>query len=333
MAFAPHPAFRWLQERRTLAALAASLVLGGCGQTLGGSDLLAVGPASGQPPQAQATALVPAGNDLQKATQYWGDAFAKNPRDLKAALSYARNLKALGEKRRALAVLQQASVFHGQSPELNGEYGRLALDFDQVNLAKQLLAAADDPTRPDWRIVSARGTVLAKEGNYNDAIAFYERALTLAPTQPSLMSNLALAYAMNGDPARAEAMLRQASTADSNSPRIRQNLALVLGLQGKYDEAKLLAARDLPIDKAADNAAYLKQVVRLDPKSVPNSDPAPDPAEWKTQAEIPVAAVPVQPVQKLAVRQADRSDRAVDSRGDQAGTRCRQGARGSPDRG
>jgi len=305
MAFATHrhPALRRLQERRTLAALAASLMLGGCSQVLnpGASDLLSLSkPTQAQQRQAQASEPAQSGNDLQKATEYWGDAFGKNPRDLKTALSYARNLKAMGEKRRALAVLQQASIFHGDSRELAGEYGRLALDLDQVNVAKQLLAGADDPSRPDWRIVSARGTVMAKEGKYSEAIEFYERALSLAHDQPSLLSNLALAYAMNGEPARAEAMLRQASSADSTSPRIRQNLALVLGLQGKYDEAKLVAARDLAVDKASDNANYLRQVVKLDPKAVPNSEAGTQVAAWTTEQKAETAAAPVHAVQRLA---------------------------------
>ena len=254
-----------------------------------------------RPPVRQATpqASVPADpEELQKATEYWGKAYAQSPRDLQAALNYARNLKAMGEKRRALGVLQQAGLYHSESRELAGEYGRLALDLDQVKVAKQLLAMADDPSKPDWRIVSARGAALAKEGNYNEAIPFFERALALSQNQPSVLSNLALAYAMNGEPGKAESMLRQAAATDNSSPRIRQNLALVLGLQGKYDEAKLVAARDIPMTNAAENADFLRQVVKLDPKSVPNSDPLP--AEWNTQskiAEAPVAtAVPVQKV-------------------------------------
>ena len=298
-----HLAIRSLRRGGTLAALTASLMLGACGQTLSpaGNGLLSLNappPAAQQPGKAAPAQPETTMADLQKATEYWGNLYAKSPRELEPALNYARNLKAMGEKRKALAVLQQVALFHSESRELAGEYGRLALDLDQVRVAKQLLAMADDPAKPDWRIVSARGAALAKEGNYNEAIPFFERALTLAHDQPSVMSNLALAYAMNGEPSRAEAMLRQAATTDANSPRIRQNLALVLGLQGKYDEAKLVAARDIPMTNATENADYLRQVVKLDPKSVPNSDP--QPGDWKTQpdvAEVPVAsAVPVQKV-------------------------------------
>jgi hypothetical protein len=36
------------------------------------------------------------------------------------AINYAKNLKAPGEKRQALAVLQQASMLHGAKRSLNG---------------------------------------------------------------------------------------------------------------------------------------------------------------------------------------------------------------------
>jgi Flp pilus assembly protein TadD len=282
-----------LRQGGTIAALAASLLLGACGQTLSSSgDLLSVsggdkGSKSQKVAQAPATPSASGGvsDELLKATDYWGQIYAKSPRELEPALNYARNLKAMGEKRRALGVLQQASLYHGQSRELASEYGRLALDLDQVSVAKQLLAIADDPARPDWKVISARGAVLAKEGNYNEAIPFFERARELSQDAPSVISNLALAYAMNGEPAKAEPLLRQAAAGDGASPRIRQNLALVLGLQGKYDESKVLAARDIPISKATENTDYLRQVVKLDPRDMPGTTPE----GWDTQSKLAVA--------------------------------------------
>lgn len=298
---------RRLRQGGTIAALTASLVLGACGQTLNsGSEMLSLNAtergARGKGQQSNVPAPAAGlSEDLLKATDYWGQLYAKNPRDLKIALSYARNLKAMGEKRRAIAVLQQSSLYNGQDRELASEYGRLALDLDQVAVAKQLLAIADDPARPDWKVISARGAALAKEGNYNEAIPYFERARALSQDQPSVMSNLALAYAMNGEPGKAESMLRVAAQTDNSSPRIRQNLALVLGLQGKYDEAKLIAARDIPMTNATENADYLRQVVKLDPKSVPNSAPEAWDTESKAIAELPVMdAVPVEKVARLS---------------------------------
>lgn len=294
---------------RALALLSGCLILGACAQStphLGASNLLAqaelTDSAKGKQPEA-----APSQSELEKATEWWGKKYAENPRDLEAALSYARNLKAMGERKRALSVLQQASIFHGDDKQLAGEYGRLALEFDQVGLANRLLAAADDPLKPDWRVISARGTVLAKQGKYGDAIPFFERALTLSRDHPSVLSNLALAHAMNGEPDKAETLLRQAAASDGTSHKIRQNLALVLGLQGKYDEAKLLAAQDISPEKAAANADYLRRIVRLEPKRIPAPNTDPQIAAIPQQDAAPVAQV--QPV--AAVEHEDATPRTL----------------------
>ena len=247
--------------------LAGGLLAGGCSQGTSTSSLLEL---AQKPSLAAATQDKPtdARSDLQKATEYWGKEFAKNPRDAQTAVNFARNLKALGEKQQALAVLQQASIFHGQNRALNSEYGRLALEFDQISTAQKLLEQADDPVNPDWRVISARGTVLAKQGLYRDAIAFYERARVLAPNEPSVLNNLALAHTMEGHADKAEPLLKQAAAVTGQRDRVNQNLALVLGLQGKYDEAKVAAAQNLPAEKAADNVDYVRRLVDNDPRNL-----------------------------------------------------------------
>lgn len=255
-----------------LAALTLCAFVAACAQPGGPSPLeLATAPmksetGGSQPPDSR--------TELVKATEYWGKEYGKNPRDAKAALSYARNLKAMGEKRQALAVLQQASASHSGNREFIGEYGRLALEFDQVSIAQKLLEHADDPTKPDWRIISARGTVLAKQGNYSGAIPLYERALTLSSDQPSVLNNLALAHAMNGNPDRAETLLKRAA-ASGSEPRVTQNLALVLGLQGKYDDAKVAATRHQSAEDASADVAYLRSIVKLEPLAASLSEPPP----------------------------------------------------------
>ncbi len=264
--------FAGLQPAGTIRVLAVVLVcaaLGACAQS--GTSPLDF--AASTPPKDEATVGSIPGDpksDLVKATDYWGKEFSKNPRDAKNALSYARNLKAMGEKRQAMLVLQQASIFHAANRDINGEYGRLALEFDQLSVAQKLLEQADDPAKPDWRIISARGTVLAKQGSYAAAIPFYERAMAVAPDQPSIQSNLALAHAMNGDAQRAETLLKRAAASGSDA-RVNQNLALVQSLQGKYADAQVTARRDLTAEDAAANVDYLRSIVKADaqPASLP----------------------------------------------------------------
>jgi len=253
-----------------LAAVVASLMLGACAQ-LGGLDREA--------PEAALTkgddAPKASQSDLQKAVEYWGKQHEKNPTDLKTALNYTRNLKAAGEKERALAVLQNASVFHAQDRELQSEYGRLALELDQLSLALKLLEAADDPGKPDWRIVNARGAALAKQGQYAQAVPLFERAAAMAPSQPSVVNNLAMAYAADGQPDRAEQLLRKTIEQGGGDAKLRQNLVLVLGLQGKYDEARQLGAREANPAVVAHDVDYLRKMVRYQPPAAPAAGVAP----------------------------------------------------------
>lgn len=261
----------FLFRRSALGALSAlALSLGGCAGP--GSDLTADLLGTEKPKPASTDVAEMPQSELEKATGYWGEKFSKSPTTLEYALNYARNLKALGRKREALAALQHASNYHAQNREFASEYGRLALELDQVQTAKSVLAFADDPAKPDWRVTSARGTILAKEGSNKDAIRMFERALVLSNRNPSVINNLAMAYALDGRAADGERLLREAA-AKGNSEKVQKNLALVLSLQGKYDEAKVVGGRVLDREAVAEDTNLVRKVVGLDPRPYnPTSD-------------------------------------------------------------
>lgn len=251
---------------RTLAALVASLMLTACAGT---SDLLLPASQTLASSETQSDTANDPKAELRKATDYWGKQYASKQTDKMAALNYAKNLKALGDKRQAMLVLQDAMAIHQRDAEIAGELGRLAVEFDQLGLASHMLQIADVPEKPDWKVISARGTLLAKQGQHKAAIPYFERALSLAPNQPSIMNNLAMATAMSGDARKAEDILRQTAQTAGAEPKVSQNLALVLGLQGKYDEAKAAGAVAGSTDIADSNTDYVRRMVRLDPKSSP----------------------------------------------------------------
>ncbi len=272
---ADFPSHRPRRSAGLLAVLAASMLAGACssGGSLDSLDsMLGSAPPSADP-AADKIARAPGGatapkTDLDKALAYWSEEYKKKPAELKVALAYAKNLKAAGHKEQAYVVLQNASVIHGDSKELASELGRIALEYDQVALAEKLLAMADDPLKPDWRLISARGTIYAKQNKFGEAIAMFERALAMAPNQTSVLNNLAMAHAGNGDPAKAEEILRRA-LASSNDPKVKQNLALVLGLQGKHEEAVAARAGAAPQTTAVADTEYIRQMVKATPASTP----------------------------------------------------------------
>src|SRR5262245_5565377 len=118
--------------RGMTAAAAAALLAGACSS--GGSlenILASSAPTAAKPDVGTKRAKT----ELEKAIDYWGEQYKKQPHDLKTALAYARNLKAAGHKEQAFAVLQGAALLHGDSVELASEYGRLALEYDQIAVA------------------------------------------------------------------------------------------------------------------------------------------------------------------------------------------------------
>jgi Flp pilus assembly protein TadD len=286
-----------------LASLTASLLLGACSQTSNMLPSLALN----APEETASNPSTMPQSELEKATAYWGKKYEKDNANLQFALNYARDLKAMGEKKKAFAVLQQASVFHKNSRELAGEYGRLALEFGQVGPANELLAVADDPANPDWRVISARGTVMAKQGRYKDAIPFYERALALSQNNATVMNNLAMAYAMLGEPKKAEDLLRQALTEKDAKPKVRENLALVLGLQGRYEESKAVASGVMNSAVASANTEYLKEMVKLEPKNA-----MPDAKSFAAQTAV-ARTEPAQPSAASGSTTASSSPRPASS--------------------
>ncbi|MFY0615149.1 MAG: tetratricopeptide repeat protein [Hyphomicrobiaceae bacterium] len=223
---------------RITAVASLAVLLGACAQ--GGAPDLGLG--LGMSNDDVVSSADAGSNDMSKALNYWGRKYVKTPSDKTAALNYAKNLKASGQSKQAFLVLQQASVLHGNDREIASEYGRLALEAGQVQLASKLLTLADDRTKPDWRVVSGRGAALARQGKYKAAVPMFERAHQLAPSNSTVLNNLAMAHAGSGNLGRAESLLRQAAQNPMAKEKVAKNLALVLKLQGRKAEAAAVSA-------------------------------------------------------------------------------------------
>ena len=190
-----------------------------------------------------------------------GARYRADTRDPAIALSYAKALRASGQRKQAESVLEQALLVHPRDTALLGAYGRALADVGKLEQALDVLNRAHSPDQPDWRILSVQGAVLDQLGRHLDAQGYYASALKIRPDDPSVLSNLGLSYALAKDLKRAEETLRRAATLPGAEPRVRQNLALVVGLEGRFAEAEKIAGADLPSDQAAANVAYLRQML------------------------------------------------------------------------
>jgi Flp pilus assembly protein TadD len=233
------------------ATVAPAALLGGC----------TTGPLWGKNDPSSAERLADnADPNAPGATAQWASAYAKSPQDPRMALGYSRALKAIGSRDQALQVLK-ASYQTNPNGEVAAELGRLALDMGRLDIAKATLQVAEAQGVRDWKTLSAQGTLRAKQGKHAEAQQYYLAALQLQPDAVSVINNLALSYALDNKADRAEELLRKAVATGHEDKRVRQNLALVLGLEGKYTEARQLAAVDLPEADAKANMAYLRNML------------------------------------------------------------------------
>lgn len=281
-----------------LATSAAAALLGGCGHAGGG---LGSGLANGglglfnrKPPEVQMSAA-----EAFEATTKWNAAYSKDTTNARNALGYAAALRALGNKRRAFEVLQTAYAANPDNPELAAEIGKVALETGQVGVASKALKTAKAKGVRDWKTLSAQGTLAAKTGDHATAQKYYQAALQKKPDSTSVINNLALSYTLDGKAKKAETLLRQAEKDGHSDKRLRQNLALVLGVQGKYNEARDVAAVDVGEAKAKKSVAYLKNMLSK-PAAVAAAEPqapAEDDQGWSPfgPAVAPEPAAPPMP--------------------------------------
>src|SRR5215468_1065744 len=241
-----------LARRLAPAATCVALAVGlwGC-QTSGPADITG---SLGEKAEARSS-------DPRRDLDTYRERYKTNPKDIDAALKYGKALRSTGQKSQAVAVLEQASMANPSNQALLAGYGRALADNGNFQQAFDVLARAHKPEDPDWTILSAQGATLDQLGRFDEARQYYASALKIAPDEPSVLCNLGLSYILSKDLPKADETLRRAHGLAGADPRIRANRALVLGLQGRMNEAEVIAKADLPPDEAAANVAALKQML------------------------------------------------------------------------
>jgi Flp pilus assembly protein TadD len=236
--------------RALLLVSVAAVALSGCATShmttgsIGNSEL------GGQPPDKKQAALG------RLAEQY-----KKSPGDKATIIYYAAALRANGQNEQAVAVLEGGVAKFRNDPEILIGYGKALSAAGRFEQALNVIDRAINPTAPDWNALMVKGAILDQSGRNNEARVAYGQALKIAPDQASLHANLGLSYAMTNELDKAESELRMAVKLRGATSQVRQNLALVIGLQGRFDESRVLFAAELPADQVEANMNYIKALL------------------------------------------------------------------------
>jgi Flp pilus assembly protein TadD len=196
--------------------------------------------------------------DPATRADFWATQVALDPADAEAGLKLASALRALGQWDKAADTAEDVTIRHPDNEDAFLDLARAHIGGGDGFGAVQPLKQAQALNVRDWRPISLLAVAYEQTGRDDDAVQAYNQALTLAPTNPGVLTNLALFKLGKGDPAGAETLLRRAAALPGANEQTRQNLAYVLGREGRMDEAEKLMRQDLPPAVVSNNLAYLQ---------------------------------------------------------------------------
>jgi tetratricopeptide (TPR) repeat protein len=96
------------------------------------------------------------------------------------------------------------------------------------------------------------------QGDAESAVRAAEEGVAAYPSSAVLGNNLAVLRELQGEVARAEAMLRAALAEDASLPQISKNLADILYRNGRYDDAREAYERAAKLSPELGDDLYFK---------------------------------------------------------------------------
>ncbi|MEL7545902.1 MAG: tetratricopeptide repeat protein [Pseudomonadota bacterium] len=254
--------------------------------------------------QAMAQASAPATPEQMAAAEradpltraaFWNEEYRKDPSNLNSTISLLRALRGIDSYERIEDIARQAIAIHPTSWELYLEYGRAQLSQGKPEQAVPVLArSADFAPATEASPLAALGLAFDQLERHEQAQQAYSIALERQPDRVSTLSNYGLSLALSGDLENAEVVLTRATSMPGADVRVRQNLALILGLQGRFEEMKVVAPF-MPERTAQANRMALESLMGVQ-RSEPTQEPVVEPVSEAFDPE------PDAPKQTLTLR-------------------------------
>jgi Flp pilus assembly protein TadD len=190
-------------------------------------------------------------------------AWRANPKSVRHAVIYARLLDAHGERAQLIKVLETTLTYNPHDAKLVAYLGKELVLAGRPKAGIKQLTKAIAAGEANWKVYSALGSAYDQTGQHARARAAYQKALAQNPQEVAIHNNLGMSYILEGDLKSAESSLRRAQRLPEGefNQTLRQNLALAVGLQGRFDEAREIASRDLPPKQVEENLAFLQKML------------------------------------------------------------------------
>ena len=202
--------------------------------------------------------------DIEGARRYLASLKPENrERRIEVQQADAQVLRDAGDYKGAYTVLSSALAAEPNSPELIYDVAMVAEKLDRLDEVESKLTRLIELKPDNAQALNALGyTLVDRTPRTAEGLKLIEKALTLAPEDPSILDSMGWAHFRMGNLGDSEKFLRRA-LADRPDPEIAAHLGEVLWAKGERDLAKEVWRSQLK--ETPDNALLLETVRRLAP--------------------------------------------------------------------
>jgi Flp pilus assembly protein TadD len=190
----------------------------------------------------------------------------------------AQDALAKGNHNSAVEHAEAAVMADGRNAAYRSVLGAAYLEAGRFSSAATAFDDAIKLGDTSPRTALSLSLALSADGKYPEAVRVLD-----ANDGSISAGDLGLAYSLAGRPDRGIDILSNAIRTGENTPKVRQNLAYSFALAGRWREARLMAAEDVPAGQVSDRIAewaaqvqpeaYRSRVAALLSVPVDNADP------------------------------------------------------------
>lgn len=157
----------------------------------------------------------------------------------------------------AIKIYKDILAIDSNNLTANENLGLHLLENGQSGKAKQYLSTVVQISKNSWKAHNGLGVIADLEHKHDEAIAHYESALEIEPSNPMLLNNLGYSHYLAGNPIKAKHLFTQALNFDKKYKRAIHNLSLIEIKNGNFTAATALFNRIMSVHESYNNIGYI----------------------------------------------------------------------------
>lgn len=268
--------------------------------------------------------------DYGNAMRLYQRAANENPKHIPSRLGLAKTYQGMGATDAAINFYEQVFRLDPDNREAKMGYGQMLITKNRSADAIPYLADLSKQDPNNYRIYNMLGLAYDLMGQQEDAQMNYGRGLTLAVDNVSLLNNLALSFAFEGQYAPSLKLLTKAIYLDRSVTKAQYNLVLVYVLSGDEEAGRKIGVSIMTNEELENNIRQYSWVKTLTPgqraqaiflgikdfPKVPGQGPFAETREKTVKAPAALSDDPKKRQLQLLLRQEDVAEHQIDKKAD-----------------